>query len=90
MLYTVLKYIKIQFNGEWTRSMGTVASIYTPIGNKNELLVVTQSPTGAEITYSFNVTSKEGEVWVNANENIVQIPGTCHTQTPGDSTNCGR
>jgi hypothetical protein len=89
MEFTVLTFIKIQFLKKWNRSHSAaeLLALYTPLGTA-ELLVVTRSPAGTEVTYIFKLTGEKQQVWVSTQENIVQIPGICIAKKDGDQANC--
>jgi hypothetical protein len=82
---TVLKFILIEFDKNWTRA-GTV--LYTAI-DKAQLAVVTEGVTGVKETYLFEVARGE-VVLVSWNTNLVYIPTKCVKKEPGDKTVCGQ
>jgi hypothetical protein len=85
MEQTVLKFILIEFDKNWTRA-GTV--LYTAI-DKAQLVVVTQGVTGVKETYLFEVARGE-VVLVSWNTNLVYIPAKCVKKEPGDKTVYGQ
>jgi hypothetical protein len=82
---TVLKFILIEFDKNWTRA-GTV--LYTAI-DKAQLVVVTEGVTGVKETYLFEVARGE-VVLVSWNTNLVYIPAKWVKKEPGDKTVCGQ
>jgi hypothetical protein len=82
---TVLKFILIEFDKNWTRA-GTV--LYTAI-DKAQLVVVVEGGTGVKETYLFEVARGE-VVLVSWNTNLVYIPAKCVKKEPGDKTVSGQ
>ena len=81
MTHTVLQFILIEFDKNWTRA-GTV--LYTAV-DKAQLVVVTESVTGTKDTYLFEV--ERGEVvLVSWTANLVYIPAKCVKKEAGDKT----
>jgi hypothetical protein len=81
MTHTVLKFILIEFDKNWTRA-GTV--LYTAI-DKAQLVVVVEGVTGTKETYLFEV--ERGEVvLVSWDTNLVYIPARWLKKEPGDKT----
>ncbi len=81
MTHTVLRFVLIEFDKNWTRA-GTV--LYTAV-DKAQLVVVTESVTGTKDTYLFEV--ERGEVvLVSWNANLVYIPAKCVKKESGDKT----
>ena len=81
MGHTVLKFVLIEFDKNWTRA-GTV--LYTAI-DKAQLVVVVQGVTGAKETYLFEVARGE-VVLVSWDTNLVYIPAKWVKKDPGDKT----
>lgn len=81
MTHTVLRFVLIEFDKNWTRA-GTV--LYTAV-DKAQLVVVTESITGTKDTYLFEV--ERGEVvLVSWTANLVYIPAKCVKKEAGDKT----
>jgi hypothetical protein len=85
MGHTVLQFLLIEFDKNWTRA-GTV--LYTAI-DKAQLVVVTEGVTGAKDTYLFEVARGE-VVLVSWAANLVYIPAKCVKREPGDKTVYGQ
>jgi hypothetical protein len=85
MGHTVLKFILIEFDKNWTRA-GTV--LYTAI-DKSQLVVVVEGATGVKETYLFEVARGEF-VLFSWSTNWVYIPANWSKREPGDKTGCGQ
>ncbi len=85
MPHTVLQFIFIEFDKNWTRA-GTV--LYTAI-DKAQLVVVVEGATGVKETYLFEVARGE-VVLVSWDTNLVYIPAKCVKKEPGDKTGHGQ
>jgi hypothetical protein len=85
MTHTVLRFILIEFDKNWTRA-GTV--LYTAI-DKAQLVVVVEGVTGVKDTYLFEVARGE-VVLVSWATNLVYIPAKCVKKEPGDKTVYGQ
>ncbi|HTE00495.1 MAG TPA: hypothetical protein VK668_14475 [Mucilaginibacter sp.] len=82
---TALQFTKVQLLGGWFRELGDVC-IYWPESAKCEVLVVSQSPTGSEITYRF--TNIPDAVYISHNANNIQLSAICVKSTVGDIAKC--
>ncbi len=85
MPHTVLQFVLIEFDKNWTRA-GTV--LYTAI-DKAQLVVVVEGVTGVKDTYLFEVPRGE-VVLVSWTTNLVYIPAKCVKKEPGDKTGYGQ
>jgi hypothetical protein len=85
MTHTVLRFILIEFDKNWTRA-GTV--LYTAV-DKAQLVVVVEGVTGVKDTYLFEVPRGE-VVLVSWAANLVYIPAKCTKKEPGDKTVYGQ
>ncbi len=85
MTHTVLRFILIEFDKNWTRA-GTV--LYTAV-DKAQLVVVVEGVTGVKDTYLFEVPRGE-VVLVSWSANLVYIPAKCVKKEPGDKTVYGQ
>jgi hypothetical protein len=85
MTHTVLRFILIEFDKNWTRA-GTV--LYTAV-DKAQLVVVVEGVTGVKDTYLFEVPRGE-VVLVSWAANLVYIPAKCVKKETGDKTVYGQ
>ncbi len=85
MTHTVLRFMLIEFDKNWTRA-GTV--LYTAV-DKAQLVVVVEGVTGVKDTYLFEVPRGE-VVLVSWTANLVYIPAKCVKKEPGDKTVYGQ
>ena len=85
MPHTVLQFVLIEFDKNWTRA-GTV--LYTAI-DKAQLVVVAEGATGVKETYLFEVARGE-VVLVSWDTNLVYITAKCVKKEPGDNTVYGQ
>jgi hypothetical protein len=85
MTHTVLRFILIEFDKNWTRA-GTV--LYTAV-DKAQLVVVVEGVTGVKDTYLFEVPRGE-VVLVSWAANLVYIPAKCVKRETGDKTVYGQ
>jgi hypothetical protein len=85
MTHTVLRFILIEFDKNWTRA-GTV--LYTAV-DKAQLVVVVEGVTGGKDTYLFEVPRGE-VVLVSWAANLVYIPAKCVKKETGDKTVYGQ
>jgi hypothetical protein len=85
MTHTVLRFILIEFDKNWTRA-GTV--LYTAV-DKAQLVVVVEGVTGVKDTYLFEVPRGE-VVLVSWAANLVYIPAKCVKKEAGDKTVYGQ
>jgi hypothetical protein len=85
MVHTVLKFVLIEFDKNWTRAE-TV--LYTAIDNA-QLVVVVEGVTGVKETYLFEVARGE-VVLVSWHTNLVYIPAKCVKRESGDKTVYGK
>ena len=85
---TVLVFKEIQFTGDWTRSNGANAILYT--ANKNaKLIVLVENHAGSNVTYYFDVKASD-DVWVcYGGDAQVHIPRLCLKGEAGDQIKCG-
>jgi hypothetical protein len=89
---TVLKYLKLEFRGEWRFDHDDYA--YKPADREGgELIVVQEAPGGSLETYWFSVRRREdagveSAVIAPREQNIVYIPELCVRREPGDRTEC--
>jgi hypothetical protein len=89
---TVLKYLKLEFRGEWRFDHDDYA--YKPTDREGgELIVVQEAPGGSLETYWFMVRRREdagveSAVVAPREQNIVYIPELCVRREPGDRTEC--
>jgi hypothetical protein len=81
MTHTVLQFILIEFDKNWTRA-GSV--LYTAT-DKAQLVVVVEGVTGVKETYLFEVARGE-VVLVSWDTNLVYIPAKWVKREPGDKT----
>ena len=85
--HSALIFKRLQFLGQdWTRFSGPSEIIYTP-NTDQELVVVTESETGAYTTFWFRVKAGN-DVWVI--HNVVHIPAICLRSASGDESKCQR
>jgi hypothetical protein len=85
--HSALVFKRLQFLGQdWTRFSGVSEIIYTP-NTDEELVVVTESETGAYTTFWFRVKAGN-DVWVI--KNVVHIPAICLRSASGDESKCQR
>ena len=73
--HTVLVFVKMQFQGQWSRF------------SLMQQMVVTEDENAAKTTYWFKLATGH-EVWVL--EDVVHIPAICIRSVPGDQIRCGR
>ncbi|HUK53340.1 MAG TPA: hypothetical protein VL099_08635 [Candidatus Binatia bacterium] len=83
--HTVLVFVRLQFQDDWTRWSGVNQIGYTANAKSNQLLVVVEDTNAAKTTYFFNVGQGE-DVWVE--RNVVHIPAICVKSAPGDEVKC--
>jgi len=83
--HTILVFVHLQFQGQWTRSSGVQQIIYTGGNPTNELLVVAEDENAAKTTYLFAVKLGE-DVWVD--RNVIHIPAICIKSAQGDQSKC--
>ena len=81
MGHTVLKFLLIEFDKNWTRA-GSV--LYTAI-DKAQLVVIVEGITGVKETYLFEVARGE-VVLVSWDTNLVYIPAKWTKKDLGDKT----
>jgi hypothetical protein len=93
---TVLKYVKLEFRGEW-QCIGELFA-FRPLAKAEELLVVVEAPVGRLETIWFlvqrrpdlptGVAAPLDGVLVPREQNIVYIPERCVRREEGDHTEC--
>ena len=85
--HSALVFKRLQFLGQdWTRYSGVSEIMYSP-NTDEELVVVTESETGAYTTFWFRVKAGN-DVWVI--DNVVHIPAICLRSASGDESKCQR
>jgi len=82
--HQVIKFLVVDFQGNWLRTWPIHGSMYTA-ATKAIILVVTDGETGPMITYTFQVPKGE-EVWVD--RNVIHIPAHCVKQMEGNGVKC--
>jgi hypothetical protein len=83
--HTALVFVKMQFQGQWSR-FSLVQQIGYDVNRGGLLLVVTEDENAAKTTYWFKLAAGH-EVWVL--EDVVHIPAICVKSAPGDQIRCG-
>ncbi|PYQ58901.1 MAG: hypothetical protein DMF58_13605 [Acidobacteria bacterium] len=83
--HTAIKFLEIQFQGDWLRMWPIHGVMYTVSSAKAEILVVTDPEFAPAMTYVFAVPKGE-EVWID--RNIIHIPAICIKQIEGNGIRC--
>jgi hypothetical protein len=86
--HTVLKFIHLQFDKNWTRHFPATIMFYTATATA-QLLVVTEAVGGGLTTYFFRVRAGD-DVCVSYDGQIVHVPARCVKAKRGDHTACAR
>ena len=90
MQVTVLKYLKVQLEGEWKWSYDE--HVFVPAKDVAEAVVLTEDGTGGYQTHWFKVQPSDenfnGTVTLPKEENIVYISALCYRREEGDQTAC--
>ena len=85
--HSALVFKRLQFPGQdWTRYSGVSEIMYSP-NTDQDLVVVTESETGAYTTFWFRVKAGN-DVWVI--NDVVHIPAICLRSASGDESKCQR
>lgn len=82
--HTVLVFVKVQFQGQWSR-FSLVQTLGYDVVKGGQLLVVTEDENAAKTTFWFTLQSGH-EVWIT--DDIIHIPALCLKSAPGDYTKC--
>jgi hypothetical protein len=99
---TVLKYLKLDLQGNWDLAVGSPSYAYVPsgpTGHTANLYVLTEEPDGSLVSYRFVVKRPVDRpnygfgylnvVQVLTTDNTVYIPTRCADRYAGDPTACG-
>ncbi len=83
--HQVIKFLEVQFRGDWLRTWPIHGVMYTASSDA-EILVVTDPEFAPAITRFFRVPKGE-EIWID--RNIIHIPALCVKEIDGDGIKCG-
>jgi hypothetical protein len=85
--HQVVKFVFVDFRGEWQRYFGTTAVLYTAVSPDNEIAVVKEVPgTGTATTYYYRL---EPDAEAAVIGDIIHIPARCIGSKPEDTIRCG-
>lgn len=85
--HQVIKFVIVDFSGDWQRSFPTIGLSYKALGPANEIAVVKEVPgTGNAITYHYRVPAGVEVVIVG---DVVHIPAHCYKSEQGNTVKCG-
>jgi hypothetical protein len=85
--HQVIKFVIVDFSGDWQRSFPTIGLSYKALGPANDIAVVKEVPgTGNDITYHYRVPAG---VEVSVIGDVVHIPAHCIKSDQGNTVKCG-
>ena len=83
--HQAIKFLEIQFRGDFLRMWPIHGVMYTVSSPKAEIWVVTDPEFAPAITYVFAVPKGE-EIWID--RNVIHIPALCIKQIDGNAIKC--
>ena len=85
--HQVIKFVLVDFRGDWQRSILTIGVGYTAIAPSNEIAVVKEVPgTGTATTYLYRIPARAEVVVI---DDVIHIPARCAKSEPGNTVKCG-
>ena len=73
--HQVIKFVLVDFRGDWQRSILTIGVGYTAIAPSNEIAVVKEVPgTGTAITYHYSLPAGAEAVVI---DDVIHVPARC-------------